>query len=339
MEGCDPSIAVMKIAIIYSLPTRRALTTPYKATDEDTKDSAIEVSRALKEKGATIEILGIDEDSIEKIRSIHADVLFNIIEWDGFDTPLSVRALGLIESLHIPYTGPAVEAIEVCNDKVKMKKLLDVHGLPTPLWQLFTTGTEPIRDHLRFPVIVKLAWEHCSVGLTQDAIVQKKDDLAAAVKERIATFHQPVYVEEFIDGREFQVTILDGSKGLRVLPPAEIVFDTKGTGAFLTYESRWNEEHPEYETSHVVRATLSPVRMQQLYRLAHKTFRMFGFRDYCRLDIRLSDDTFYILEANANPGLGDSDDYGMTVSYKAAGMTFADFCWEIVESCLRRKRV
>ena len=103
MEGCDPSIAVMKIAIIYSLPTRRALTTPYKATDEDTKDSAIEVSSALKEKGATIEILGIDEDSIEKIRSIHADVLFNLIEWDGFDTPLSVRALGLIENLHIPY--------------------------------------------------------------------------------------------------------------------------------------------------------------------------------------------------------------------------------------------
>jgi len=76
----------------------------------------IEAHKAI-EKGATIEILGIDEDSIEKIRSIHADVLFNIIEWDGFDTPLSVRALGLIESLHIPYTGPAVEAIEVCSTR------------------------------------------------------------------------------------------------------------------------------------------------------------------------------------------------------------------------------
>lgn len=324
----------MNIAIIYSLPTRRAIATPYKATDEDTKDSAEEVAHALAQKSATTSLVAISEDTIDTIARVKADVIFNLIEWDGFDTLLTVRALGFIESLHIPYTGPAVEAIETCNDKVKMKEMLDIHDLPTPSWQLFTTGREPIRAHLRFPVILKLAWEHCSVGLTKDAVVLKKDDLTAAVRERIQTFHQPVYVEEFIDGREFQVTVLERPSGLEVLPPAEIVFDTKGTGAFLTYESRWNEEHPEYDTSHVVKAKLSPALMQQLYRLAHKTFTTFGFRDYCRLDIRMKDDAFYILEANANPGLGDDEDYGMTVSYKAAGMSFSDFVWEIVQSSL-----
>lgn len=326
----------MHIAIIYSLPTRRAIATPYKATDEDTKDSAEEVASALAQKGLTPALIPISEDTIDEIALIKADVIYNLIEWDGFDTPLTLLAFAYLESTGIPYTGPMKEAVAVCNDKVKMKKALDTAGLPTPAWQVFDTGDEPLRPQLRLPVIIKLAQEHCSVGLTKDAVVSHAKELHAAVKERITTFHQPVYVEEFIDGRELQVTVLEQNKKVRILPPAEIVFKNKGTTAFLTYDSRWNEDHPEYAQSTVIKAKLSPSRIQKLYRIAHKTFAAFNFHDYARLDIRLRDDDIFILEANANPGLSDHPDYGMTVSYKAAGMSFSDFCWEIVQSSMRR---
>ncbi len=326
----------MNITVLYSLPTRRALATPYKATDEDTEDSALEVKSALKEKGATINLLGIDEDSIDKIRTIHADIIFNLIEWDGLDTPLSLAAFDAIISTSIPFTGGAKEAIVVCNDKAKMKSAFDIAGIATPRWQLFTKGDEGIRSDFTYPVILKLSREHCSVGLTKDAVVMNYLHLPNAILERINIFHQPVYVEEFISGRELQVTLLSTKEGLRVLPPAEIVFKNTGKTEFLTYDSRWNEDHPEYAQSTVAKAKLSPSLMQKLYRVAHKTFTSFNFRDYARLDIRLGGDDIYILEANANPGLGDDDDYGMTVSYKAAGMNFADFCGEIVASCLRR---
>ncbi|KKU83841.1 MAG: D-alanine-D-alanine ligase [Microgenomates group bacterium GW2011_GWA2_47_8] len=326
----------MRITIIYSLPTSRARATPYKATDEDTKDSAEEVAASLTTKGAAVELVAVSEDSMDGIAKISADVIFNLIEWDGLDTPLSLAAFDALEATQIPYTGATKEAIIVCNDKAKMKAALDTAGLPTPRWQLFVTSEEPIRPDLQFPVIIKLAREHCSVGLTKDAVVARPEDLPSIVKERVNTFHQPVYAEEFITGREFQVTLLDSEKGLMVLPPAEIMFDTHGTNAFLTYNSRWEEGHADYKESHVTKATLTPLLMQRLYRISHKTFRAFGFHDYSRLDIRLRGEEIFILEANANPGLGDSDDYGMTVSYKAVGMTFADFCWEVVGSCLRR---
>lgn len=326
----------MNIAVLYSLPTRRAMVTPYRATDEDTKDSAEEVAAALSTKGASVRLIPVAEDSIDQISRISADVIFNLIEWDGFDTPLSIAAFDAIEATGIAFTGPGKEAVITCNDKAMMKAALERFGLPTPRWQLFARGSESVRCDLAFPLIVKLAAEHCSVGLAKESVVSTPEELSKVIEERINAFHQPVYAEEFIAGRELQVTLLERVDGVTVLPPAEIVFDTKGTDAFLTYASRWDESHADYSESRVVKAALPSGLMKRLYRVSSKTFQSFGFRDYSRLDIRLRGEDVFILEANANPGLSDDDAYGMTVSYRAAGMTFADFCWEIVQSCLRR---
>lgn len=327
----------MRIAIVYSLPTRRALATPYKATDEDTKDSAEEVAAALTAKGASVELVPVDEDSIDRIKKISADVIFNLVEWDGLDTPLTLVAFDALEATHIPYTGSTKAVVSVCNDKANMKAALDEAGLPTPRWQLFCDGRESVRSDLVYPVIIKLAWEHCSVGLTRQAVIDRREDLPVRVTEHIASFGQPVFIEEFVGGREFQVTILEKNGVPRVLPPAEIVFHRDGKDSFLTFESRWDESHPDYTLSTVKKAVLSSRLAKRLEQLSLVTHRILAFRDYSRMDIRARGEEPLILEANANPGLGDSDDYGMTVSYRAAGMNFADFIWKIVESCLRRR--
>ena len=329
----------MKISIIYSLPTRRALGSPFVATDEDTKESAEEVAEALILKGATVKLVPISQDTIDQIRSIQTDVIFNLLEWDGLDGSLLTRAMEALDATGIIYTGSPKIALAVCNDKCRMKAAMDAAELPTARWQKFVTGNEVVRDDFVYPVIVKLGLQHCSVGLTKDAVVTGKDKLLIVVNDRIRRFGQPIYVEEFIVGREFQVTVIEREKGLVVLPPAEILFTTTGASAFLTYGSRWDDTHADYKESSVAKAVLSPMLMQKLYRVSHKAFGALGFCDYSRLDIRTRDNNVFILEANANPGLGDSDDYGMTVSYKAVGMTFADFVWKIVESCLRRQRV
>lgn len=329
----------MNIAIIYSLPTRRALRTPFKGADEDTKDSALEIAEGLKRKGADVILIPVSEDTINEISRVKADCIFTLIEWDGLDMSLFFKAMGLIESRRIPFTGSSLATMTKLFDKVKMKEALDHAGIPTPRWQVFCDGTEQVRGDFHYPVIMKLALTHCSIGITRSAVVDRQEDLAFQVTKHIATHHQPVYVEEFIDGREFQVTIIEEKDGLRVLPPAEIVFKKGGKDSFLTYESRWDEKHPDYNLSSVKLAVLSPYLQKRLENVSLAAFRSLGFSDYARMDIRTRGEEPFILEANTNPGLGDSDDYGMTVSYKAVGMTFADFVWKIVESCLRRKRV
>ena len=84
-------------------------------------------------------------------------------------------------------------------------------------------------------------------------------------------------------------------------------------------------------------ADVSKQLKESLDRVSRKAFQALRYRDYCRLDIRACDNGVFILEANANPGVEDSTGYGMSVSFHAAGMNFADFLWKIVASALQRK--
>lgn len=326
----------MNIAVIYNKPTKRAIGSPFRDTEDDTEDSAAEVTEALQSKGVTVHIHSIDEHHIDDVAKIRADLIFNLIEWTGLDMPLSDRAFGMIESLHIPVTGATRENFMETSDKISMKKALDKHNLPTARWQVFENGEEEIRRDMAYPVIVKLALEHCSIGLTHDAIVHDAQQLRIRVRERIRHFREPVLAEEFIEGREFQVTAIETDNGLRVLPPAEIVYKTPGPESLLTYESRWEEGSTDYQESRVTLADVDGRLEKSMKDITARTFHLLGFRDYIRLDIRIRGDNIVILEANSNPGLCDSDEYGMTISYKAVGWSFADFVWKIVESAIRR---
>ena len=329
----------MNIAIVYSLPTRRAKNAGFITTDVDTAQSAREVEQALAQKGQHVRAVAIDEGSIGKIADVRADVIVNLIEWDGHDLPLTDRAMSVLEKTGIPFTGSSRDVVLLANDKRTMKQKLEDAGLPTPVWQLFTLGNESIPVGFTYPAIVKLALEHCSVGLSPMAVVRSEHELRSHVRRQVVEFDQPVIAEEFIAGREFQVTILERNGMATMLPPSEILFYGGGGPQFLTYESRWDESHPDYDASTVDVAKLTQTQLRTLDERSHKTFGAFGFGGYSRLDIRLRDDIFYILEANANPGLGDDEDYGMTVSYKAAGMRFSDFMWEIVQAALPRRPV
>lgn len=325
----------LTIAVVYNLPTTRAKKTAFIASDEDTKDSAEEVSEALVKKGAESQLIPVSEDTIDTLKNIRADCIFNLIEWTGLDTPLNTRAVSILESTGIPMTGSNLETIVKTSDKIKMKEALDLVKIPTPRWQMFTSATEEVRPDFIYPVIIKLGWEHCSIGLTRDAVIRNNKDLLPAIRKHLTQFRQPVYIEEFIAGGELQVTLYESHK-IVMLPPAEIVFDDKFDDNFLTYEGRWVEDSAEFKKSHVAVASLSTEVLSNLTALCLKTYKDIAFRDYARFDLRLRGNEIYFLEVNSNPGLGDSDDYSMTVSYKAAGLTFADFIWKIVESCLRR---
>jgi D-alanine-D-alanine ligase len=326
----------LRIAVLYNLPTRRAIASPYADTEKDTIESAQEVLDALKAKGHIPELFAVDEDHIDTIDTITADCIFNLIEWTGLDMPLVDHVFAHIESLGIPYTGATRENYVTTADKRMMKKLFDTYDLPTARWQVFTDGTESVRPDFQYPVIIKPALEHCSIGLTHEAVVNDEKTLKTRVAERITSFAQPVVVEEFIIGREFQVTVLQTDSGLRVLPPSEVVFDTKGADALLTYDSRWDESAIDYKVSHMRMTYIDPQLDAIIRKVALSTFTRMGFRDYTRLDIRTRGNDVYILEANSNPGLGDHEEYGMTLSYKAVGMTFADIVTSILDSTMRR---
>lgn len=329
----------MNISVLYNAPTERF--TKHAAhweAEEDTGESAREVAVALTEKGATVKLVQITEHTIEStVQSLDADLVFNLIEWTGVDLPYAQQTYDAMDKRHIHYTGASKANYVMTCDKGLTKEMLDQEKLPTAPWQLFITGKENIRKDFHYPVIVKVSREHSSVGLTKDAVVHDASELKTRIMSRLNEYKQPVYAEEFLSGREFQITLFEQGKKLIVLPPAEIVFTKVTDVPFLTYESRWDMTHSDYNNSIVKLARLDRKLARTLEDMSRRAFTTLGFYDYARFDIRCdTDGNPYFLEINSNPGLGDDDEYGMTVSYKAVGMTFADLIWKIVESALRR---
>jgi D-alanine-D-alanine ligase len=327
----------MRIAIVYSLPTNRAFHELSLVTDEDTMQSAQKVQQALESRGYEAFLVPISETTITDIDAIRANVIFDLLEWDGLDLLLSIQAMERLERLGIPMTGSGSVHFFETTDKVSMKKLLDRFHFATPTWQVCTTGEEKIRNDFTYPLIIKLACSHCSVGLSQDTIVHSKGEFGSKVKKQLKAFNQPVIVEEFIDGTELQVTLLERPTGLVMLPVSEITFTTKGTHAFLTFDSRWTKGHPDYKMSDTRLAVLDATLNKQLESVCLDVFQTCNFCDYARFDIRIAKDgTIYFLEVNSNPGLDDSPDYGMTISCNAVGLSFPDFIDEILKSSIRR---
>lgn len=327
----------LSVAVLYSMPSEHMQTTSYVAADDDTKKSAIEVCAALKKSGINAFLFPVSPQTIPSIKDIKADCIFNIIEWTGLDMPFAVKAMDLLEKTGIPFTGASKENYIMNSDKKIMKQMFDARGIPTPRWQVFETGEEEISKTLHFPVILKLCTEHCSIGLNHDAFVGKRKDLRKRVQEKIKTFKQPVLVEEYIDGKELQATVLCREGKLVVLPPAEIEFEKHGKYGFLTYESRWDENHPDYEMSWMHVTRLGKKKLRYLEDICIKLFTLLNYNDYTRVDIRMNEKgEIFVLEANSNPGLGDDPDYAMTVSCRKAHISFNSLIVGILTSCLRR---
>ena len=154
--------------------------------------------------------------------AIRPDLVFNLVESLAGTGRLIHFAPALLEHLHIPFTGTGSESLYITTGKILSKERLRYSGIATPDWM---SGNIRTGSDLNFnpPYIVKPAWEDASVGLDDASIVHSREDLPQAFREKADRFGN-CFVESFIDGREFNVSLLAGKHGVQVLPAAEIVF-------------------------------------------------------------------------------------------------------------------
>jgi D-alanine-D-alanine ligase len=326
----------MNIAVVYSLPSKRIMSTEYGETDEDSKVIAEKVALGLTANGMNPTTYVIAEDNIEAILDIKADVIFNLIEWCGHDIYLSEKAFDCFKMLNIPVTGASKELFVLSGDKSRLKIELQKYGFPTPRGIYFVTGEEKIVAELNYPLIVKPAYEHCSTGLSYDSIANNGDELKLIVKRQIDKFHQVVIAEEFIVGRELLVYLIEEDDGVKVLPIEEVMFSNHNPLAFQTYESKWVPGHRDYNTSDVVVSKLSPADQEIIEKTSIEIFNKLGFSGYARFDVRLKDGVPYMLETNANPSAYDGDgSLNDPEEEVIPGIKFKDYIGKIVNSAIK----
>lgn len=273
------------------------------------------------------------------IKKNKPDVIFNFVEIFKENSRLEMNIVGLLELLKIPYTGAPPMALANCQSKVLAKRLLNSIGIPTPRFLVFKKYLSRYKHDLRFPLMVKPAFEDASVGIENESIVKNNRELKSRIEYILKYFAQPALVEEFIMGRELNVAVL-GDKKPRVLPISEIDFTEMPDHLhnIVSYQAKWEPDHEAYhKTIPICPAELPKKIEEKAKKIALRAFKYMSCRDYARVDMRLSENNeLYVLEVNPNPDL--TEGAGFMRSAEAAGYSYSRALKRIVELALKRRK-
>ena len=270
------------------------------------------------------------EEAREKLRSLETDLVFNLFE--GFCGQPETEAMvpEVLAQVGVPYTGCPAAALALALDKAKSKQAMRATGIGTPDFQLLTPETLP-RFSLRYPCIVKPGSEDASHGLSQASVVGDFAALERQVARVCQLYGGEALVEEFIDGREFNVTVLGDGKGT-VLPVSEIAYSLpKGLPKILTFAAKWQPESPYFRGTRVVcPAQITPGDEELITGTAQQVFRLVCQWGYGRVDMRQDrDGRLQIIEVNPNPDIAPGS--GAVLQAEAAGMSYPQFIEKITE--------
>jgi D-alanine-D-alanine ligase len=277
-----------------------------------------------------------------QLRETRPDVVFNLVEaLEGSDRMASVVPT-LLDSLGIAYTGASGEALVLSNSKLIAKERLVAAGLPTPPWTM-PRDISCASANLNPPYIIKAVWEHASFGMGDDAVVL--DEGSRSVQDRlrewITLWGRPCFAERYVEGREFNLSVLAGKGGPEVLPPAEIDFSAfpAGKPRLVGYRAKWDAGSFEYH--HTPRRFDFPDAdrplLDRLAGLARDSWHLFDLHGYARVDFRVDrQGQPWVLEINSNPCL--SPDAGFAAALERAGIPFARAIQRILDDAFASPR-
>ncbi|MBI3990914.1 MAG: ATP-grasp domain-containing protein [Candidatus Omnitrophica bacterium] len=330
----------MKIALTYNLKKKDETKPADYFSEFDSEETINAISAALKKKGHAIDLVDVEQPNLfSYFRKNQVDMVFNIAE-GKYGRFRESEIPAILDYLDIPYTGSNTFSLALALNKALTKKILKAENIPTPRFQVFAKEKQELDHDLKFPLIVKPNLEGSAKGISASNVVNTKDALFAKVKEIQELYKQEVLVEEFIEGKELTVGILENGK-VTTLPILEIDFSTCQKSGEYFYSWRMKEFQGNAEFG-LVPTFHCPARLDKdteelVKEVAMKTHQAVGCYDISRTDIRLSKEGIpYVLEINPLPGLNPTESNFPIMAY-AAGMKYEDIIEAILMSASERR--
>ena len=331
----------MHITVIYNKP----VSSYYSGTGEDKAVSGVlteaaAVEKALLDSGYQVTCVPLTlpfEEARDILGKLETDLIFNLFE--GFPGYPETEAdiCQVLTDIGVPYTGCPPQALRLALNKAGTKSLLQAGEINTPDFQLMHSGT--LSDFsLEFPCIIKPNSEDASHGITEDSVVSNVKEMETQInKVSIQYRTDEILVEEYIDGREFNTTVI-GNNRKQVLVISEIEFSLpSGLPSIVTYAGKWEVESQYYKgTTPVCPAQISENEEQGIIEIAEKACTITKCRGYARVDMRMDrQGRIFVLEVNPNPDI--SPDSGAALQANAAGMTYTEFIRRLVSLAMEDK--
>jgi len=324
----------MKVVILYDHIAR-------EGKNPDQSDALVQaeaIGRALSDLGHESVEMTFSMDIkgfLKEIGEAFPRLVFNLVESVEGHGRLIHFPASILDLLAIPYTGASADALYLTSSKILAKKILAGAGIPTPSYYSprdLKTKSIPLSG----PHIIKSVWEHASVGLEESSVfsVKSSGQLLAEMEKGRDQLGGDCFAEQFIDGREFNLSILASQEGPEVLPPAEMRFIDYPPGKWkvVGYRAKWDEA--SFESLHTQRsfefAKSERPLLQNLMDIARRCWHLFGLRGYARVDFRVDErNQPWVLEINANPCL--SPDAGFVAAASQVGLSYR----QVVERILQ----
>jgi len=320
----------MRITILYN-----AVSDNGPADELDVLNQRDVVARALSALGHQTDSIPLSLDlaaAAADLKQKNPTLVFNLVESVDKSGRLIYFAPALLEHLQIPFTGAGSEAMFLTTNKLLAKERIRLAGLRTPAWLSGSNCDAAETQDKETLYIVKPVWEDASVGIDSRVALTGFEDARQRLREK-ENGSQTYFAEQYIHGREFNLSILASPQGPLVLPAAEIEFvDFPADRPMIVdYKAKW--ETGSFEYTHTVRRLDFPVTdkalIEQMRRITMQCWHLFDLHGYARVDFRVDQQGCpWILEINANPCI--SPDSGFVAAAERADIRFDQVIQNII---------
>jgi D-alanine-D-alanine ligase len=302
----------MRIAVIYG------------GTSAEREISLMSGAQVLTHlKSAGVDAFGLDlgadgQDQVAQLQEADMDAAFIILHGRGGEDG---TLQGVLDFMSIPYTGCDVLASSLGMNKLMTKLVWLAQGVKTPAYEVLNDGSDwtQVVEHLGLPMVVKPVHEGSSLGIN---IVDSIESLKQAYLDA-AEYDREVMAEQFIDGDEYTVPILNDE----ALPAIRLETDN----VFYDLQAKYYSE----KTRYLFDNPMTKAQQKSMEGECGYAFKVLGCRDWGRIDVmRDKQGCNWLLEVNTTPGMTSHSLVPMAA--KAAGLSFAQLTLVILNLALAR---
>ena len=260
------------------------------------------------------------------------DLVFNIAEGlCGVGREAQVPAI--LDAYAIPYTFSDPLIMSLTLHKAMTKRVIRDAGIPTSEFSLVEESADAAAVDFAPPFFVKPVAEGTGKGVSPASIVRHQKDLAAACREIISTYRQPVLVERYLPGREFTVGIIGSGADAAVLGTIEVHLLASAEPGVYSYV---NKEHCEERVQYRLVRPEDAAAVQEAEAIALRAWRVLGCRDAGRVDLRCDEQgRVQFMEVNPLAGL-HPEHSDLPIICSRLGIPYVELIERIVASAAQR---
>ena len=285
--------------------------------------SAHNIINALDKKKYQITPIKINKNGEFNINNLKKfDVIFPVLH-GPFGEDGSVQ--GLLKILNLPFVGAGILGSAVGMDKDIMKRLLREAKIPIPKSLVFHKGDvlsfAKIKKILGLPLFIKPANMGSSVGISK---VSHPLNFNKAIKKAFQNYKK-IIIEEFIDGREVECSVLGNENPIASVPGEIITSDD-----FYSYEAKYITA-----STTVTNAKFKPKTKRKIQELAIRAYQTLNCEGMGRVDFLLrKNDEVLVNEINTIPGFTDISMYPKL--WEATGLSQTKLLDRLIDLAIER---